>query len=90
MAKKKSGNDGKSAAKGIGRWVPIGMKPGTADWKNVNPGDEHLIFLLDSATGEITVCGDTSGVRAGLGGSGGSGAIVTPARPKRKPAAKSS
>ena len=84
MAKKKE------STKGIGRWAAIGMAPATPAWKNVNPADEHLIFLLDTASGEITVCGDTSGVRAGLGGSGASGAIVTPARAKRKPAARSS
>ena len=39
MAKKKTGSDSKGTAKGIGRWVPIGMKPATADWKNVNPRD---------------------------------------------------
>ena len=85
MAKKKAASGGK----GIGRWVPIGMKPATAEWKNVNPADEHLIFLLDSASGEITVCGDTSGVRTGLGPGAVSSALVTPARAKRKPAAKS-
>ena len=85
MAKKKE------STKGIGRWAAIGMAPATATWKNVNPGDEHLIFLLDTASGEITVCGDTSGVRAGLGGAADK-ALVTPARSKRKrakPAAKS-
>jgi hypothetical protein len=53
MAKKKDGGN----TKGIGRWVPIGMKPATAEWKGVNAADEHLIFLLDSATGEITGSG---------------------------------
>ena len=84
MAKKKDGG----GSKGIGRWAPIGMTPATAAWKNVNPSDEHLIFLLDTASGEITVCGDTSGVRASVGGSVQS-EIVTPPRQKRpKPAAK--
>jgi hypothetical protein len=83
MAKKKAG----AGSKGIGRWVPIGMTAASAAWKNVNPTDEHLIFLLDSATGEITVCGDTSGVRTGLGPSSQS-ALVTPARPKRKAASR--
>jgi hypothetical protein len=84
MAKKKAG----ARSKAIGRWTPIGMTPATAAWKNVNPADEHLIFLLDSATGEITVCGDTSGVRAGLGGSSES-ALVTPPPPKRRTASRS-
>jgi hypothetical protein len=78
MAKKKAGT------KTIGRWVPIGMTAVSAAWKNVNPSDEHLIFLLDSATGEVTVCGDTSGVRAGLGASAQTAALVAPAPPKRK------
>ena len=80
MAKKKQSGSTKS----IGRWLPIGMKPATSAWKNVNPADEHLIFLVDSASGEITVCGDTSGVRAGLGGASTSAALVTPPRAKRK------
>ncbi|MDB5866859.1 MAG: hypothetical protein JWO70_4665 [Betaproteobacteria bacterium] len=86
MAKKKEG----AGSKGIGRWVPIGMTPATAAWKNVNRTDEHLIFLLDSASGEITVCGDTSGVRTGLGmASGKTAPIVTPPRRKRsKPSTK--
>ena len=89
MAKKKSGSAGKSGAKGIGRWVPIGMKPVTGDWKNVNPSDEHLIFLLDSASGEITVCGDTSGVRVGLGASA-SARLVAPVAAARKAPRKKS
>jgi hypothetical protein len=75
MAKKKDGG-----AKGIGRWVPIGMKTVTAEWKAVNPKDDNLIFLLDSASGQITVCGDTSGVRAGIG----PGALVAPAPARRR------
>ena len=71
MAKKKDGG-----TKAIGRWVPIGMKPVTAEWKGVNAADEHLIFLLDSATGAITVCGDTSGVRAGLGAAASAAPLV--------------
>jgi hypothetical protein len=82
MAKKKDGGN----AKHIGRWVPIGMKPATAEWKSVNPTDEHLIFLLDSSSGEITVCGDTSGVRARVGGSVQT-ELVTPPRQKRTKAA---
>jgi hypothetical protein len=89
MAKKKAGSDGKGGAKGIGRWVPIGMKPVTAEWKNINPSDEHLIFLLDSATGEITVCGDTSGVRAGVGGSTGSALVAAPTSLRKTPRRKS-
>jgi hypothetical protein len=86
MAKKKAG----AGSKGIGRWVPIGMIPATAAWKDVNGADEHLIFLLDSASGEITVCGDASGVRTGLGvASGKTAPIVTPPRRKRsKPSTK--
>jgi hypothetical protein len=76
MAKKKE------SAKRIGRWAPIGMTPATSAWKNVNPNDEHLIFLLDTASGEITVCGDASGVRAGIGGRA-EASLVTPARRKR-------
>ena len=82
MAKKKDGG-----SKRVGRWAPIGMTPATAEWKNVNPADEHLIYLLATATGEITVCGDASGVRAGLG-SGAEPALVTPARRKRPRPAK--
>ena len=77
MAKKKE------SVKGIGRWAPIGMTAATSAWKNVNPNDEHLIFLLDTATGEITVCGDASGVRAGIGGRSGR-SLVTPARKRTK------
>ena len=79
MAKKKDGS-----AKGIGRYVPIGMKPVTTGWKAVNPTDDNLIFLLDSTSGAITVCGDTSGVRTALGPV----AIVarSPARKRRKTA----
>jgi hypothetical protein len=76
MAKKKDGG----GTKGIGRWLPIGMKPVTTEWKNVNPTDAHLIFLLDSATGDITVCGDTSGIRAGVGGK----PLVTPPQAKAR------
>ena len=78
MAKKKDG-----AAKGIGRYLPIGMKPATAEWKAVNAQDENLIFLLDSTSGAITVCGDTSGVRAAIGPSGVVAPAPAPARRRK-------
>ena len=34
------------------------MKPVTTGWKAVNPTDDNLIFLLDSTSGAITVCGE--------------------------------
>ena len=85
MAKKKDAG----TAKNIGRWVPIGMKPATADWKNVNPSDEHVIYLLDSASGEITLCGDASGVRTGLGSPSVVAPVPTTAK-RRKPARSAS
>ena len=85
MAKKKD-----TGSKSIGRWAPIGMTPVTASWKNVNAADEHLIFLLDTASGDVHVCGDVSGVRAGLGSTSG-GPLVTPMRARKpKPARKAS
>jgi hypothetical protein len=84
MAKKKD-----SGVKRIGRWAAIGMTPVTAAWKNVNAADEHLIFLLDTASGDVHVCGDVSGVRAGLGGTSGA-PLVTSAQPRARKAARKS
>lgn len=84
MGKKKD----TAGAKRIGRWAPIGITPVTESWKNVNSADGHLIFLLDTASGEISVCGDASGVRAGIGASGGSALVTPPQRRKRKAPAK--
>ena len=80
MAKKKD-----SGPKGVGRWAAIGMTPVNAAWKNVNAADEHLIFLLDTASGDVHVCGDVSGVRAGLGNTSGA-ALLTPAQPRKRKA----
>ena len=85
MAKKKDG----AGAKGIGRWVPIGMKPAPAAWKSANAADEHVILLLDSASGEITLCGDTSGVRARLGRTGNAAPAAPPAAARKAPRRKS-
>ena len=81
MAKKKD-----SGSKGVGRWAAIGMTPVNAAWKNMNNSDEHLIFLLDTASGDVHVCGDVSGVRAGLGNTSGPAALVTPVQARKRKA----
>lgn len=84
MAKKKD-----AASKGSGRWAAIGVLPVTAAWKSVNGADEHLIFLLDTASGDVHVCGDVSGVRAGLGRTSDAPLVTAAARRTRNVSKKS-
>jgi hypothetical protein len=47
--------------KGIvaGRFAGVRIVAATAAWKIVHPADDHLIYTLDTTTGEIQICGDT-------------------------------
>lgn len=45
-----------------GRFVPLGITGVAKGWKARHPSDEHFIYSLDSATGQIDICGDTGGI----------------------------
>ena len=42
------------------RFVGLGVVDANKTWKASHPADQHLIYSMDSATGEIQLCGDVS------------------------------
>ncbi|MBV9858602.1 MAG: TIR domain-containing protein [Alphaproteobacteria bacterium] len=50
-----------SSAEVSGRIAGIGIAPAPAGWKSEHPGDERLVYTIDTATGRIAICGDCEG-----------------------------
>lgn len=44
----------------VGRFVGLGVVDVTRSWKSTHPLDAHLIYSMDSATGQMQICGDVS------------------------------
>jgi len=59
------------AGAAAGRFVGLGIIDVTKEWKSKYPLDAHLLYSMDTATGQIQICGDMADICTSLSDSAG-------------------